>query len=46
MLEGTPAIGGEVGDPRYIIDLENSPTTISVETMPVVRPLPPLDEAK
>ena len=46
MLEGKPAIGAEVGDPRYIIDLEKSPTTVSVETMPVVKVLPTFDEAK
>ena len=37
MLTGKPAIGGEVGDPRYIIDLEKSPTTVSEETMSVVK---------
>ena len=42
MLERKPAIGGEVGDPRYIIDLEKSPTTVSEETMSVPRALPPL----
>ena len=46
MLEGKPAIGAEVGGPRYIIDLEKSPTPASAETMPVVKVLQPLDEAK
>ena len=37
--------GAELGDPRYIIDLVKRVTTVSVETMAIVRDLPPLDEA-
>ena len=37
--------GAELGDPRYIIDLVKRVTTVSVETMAIVRALPPLDEA-
>ena len=37
--------GAEIGNPRYIIDLVKRVTTVSVETMAIVRTLPPLDEA-
>ena len=37
--------GLEIGDPRYIIDLVKRVTTVSVETMSIVRSLPPLEEA-
>ena len=37
--------GLEIGDPRYIIDLVKRVTTVSVETMAIVRSLPPLEEA-
>ena len=37
--------GLEKGDPRYIIDLVKRVTTVSVETMEIVRALPPLEEA-
>ena len=37
--------GAEVGNPRYIIDLVKRVTTVSVETMAVVKSLPPLKEA-
>ena len=37
--------GTEIGNPRYIIDLVKRVTTVSVETMAIVRALPPLDEA-
>ena len=37
--------GGEIGEPRYIIDLVKRVTTVSVETMSIVKNLPPLDEA-
>ena len=36
--------GMEVGNPRYIIDLVKRVTTVSVETMAIVRALPPLEE--
>ena len=36
--------GLEIGDPRYIIDLVKRVTTVSVETMSIVRALPPLAE--
>ena len=36
--------GAEMGDPRYIIDLVKRVTTISVETMKIVKALPPLQE--
>ena len=36
--------GLEIGDPRYIIDLVKRVTTVSVETMRIVRALPPLEE--
>jgi predicted helicase len=37
--------GLERGDPRYIIDLVERVTTLSVETMSIVKELPPLEEA-
>ena len=37
--------GAEIGNPRYIIDLVKRVTTVSVETMAIVRTLPPLEEA-
>ena len=37
--------GTEIGNPRYIIDLVKRVTTVSVETMAIVRTLPPLEEA-
>ena len=37
--------GTEIGDPRYIIDLVKRITTVSVETMAIVRTLPSLEEA-
>ena len=37
--------GTEMGDPRYIIDLVKRVTTVSVETMAIVKALPPLQEA-
>ena len=37
--------GSEIGEPRYIIDLVKRVTTVSVETMLIVKNLPPLDEA-
>ena len=37
--------GLEMGYPRYIIDLVKRVTTVSVETMKIVKSLPPLDEA-
>ena len=37
--------GAEIGDPRYIIDLVKRVTTVSVETMKIVKALPPLEEA-
>ena len=37
--------GTEIGNPRYIIDLVKRVTTVSVETMAIVRALPPLEEA-
>ena len=37
--------GVEIGDSRYIIDLVKRVTTVSVETMSIVKSLPPLDEA-
>ena len=37
--------GAEIGNPRYIIDLVKRVTMVSVETMAIVRALPPLDEA-
>ena len=36
--------GLEIGDPRYIIDLVKRVTTVSVETMAIVKALPPLEE--
>ena len=36
--------GLEKGDPRYIIDLVKRITTVSVETVSIVRGLPPLEE--
>ena len=38
--------GTEIGDPRYIIDLVKRVTTVSVETMAIVKALPPLEEAQ
>ena len=35
----------EIGNPRYIIDLVKRVTTVSVETMAIVKTLPRLDEA-
>ena len=37
--------GAELGNPRYIIDLVKRVTTVSVETMKIVKALPPLVEA-
>ena len=37
--------GAEIGDPRYIIDLVKRVTTVSLETMALVKSLPPLEEA-
>ena len=37
--------GSEMGDHRYIIDLVKRVTTISMETMAIVKALPPLEEA-
>ena len=37
--------GSEIGDPRYIIELVKQVTTVSVETMAIVKSLPPLEEA-
>ena len=37
--------GTEIGEPRYIIDLVKRVTTVSVETMSIVKSLPPLIEA-
>ena len=37
--------GAEIGEPRYIIDLVKRITTVSVETMEIVKALPPLEEA-
>ena len=39
------AWGAEMGDPRYIIDLVKRVTTVSVETLAIVKGLPPLEEA-
>ena len=36
--------GAEIGQPRYIIDLVKRVTTVSVETMRIVKALPPLEE--
>ncbi len=37
--------GSEMGEPRYIVDLVKRVTTVSVETMSIVKNLPPLIEA-
>ena len=37
--------GTEIGNSRYIIDLVKRVTTVSVETMAIVRTLPSLEEA-
>ena len=37
--------GAEIGNPCYIIELVKRVTTVSVETMAIVRTLPPLEEA-
>ena len=37
--------GAEIGNPRYIIELVKRVTTVSVETMAIVRTLPSLEEA-
>ena len=37
--------GAEIGYPRYIIDLIKRITTVSVETMKIVKGLPSLNEA-
>ena len=37
--------GAEIGNPRYIIDLVKRVTTVSVETMAIVRALPTLEES-
>ena len=37
--------GAEIGNPRYIIELVKRVTTVSVETMAIVKTLPPLEEA-
>ena len=34
----------EMGDPRYIVDLVKRVTTISAETMRIMKALPPLEE--
>ena len=36
--------GAEIGNPRYIVDLVKRVTTVSVETMAIVKALPPLEE--
>ena len=36
--------GTEIGNPRYIIDLVKRVTTVSVETMSIVKALPSLEE--
>ena len=36
--------GSELGNPRYIIDLIKRVTTVSVETVAIVRALPQLEE--
>ena len=36
--------GLEIDDPRYIVDLVKRVTTVSVETMAIVKALPPLEE--
>ena len=36
--------GAEIGEPRYIIDLVKRVTAVSVETMAIVKALPPLEE--
>ena len=36
--------GAEIGDPRYIIDLVKRITTVSIETIKIVKGLPPLEE--
>lgn len=36
----------DVGDPRYVLDLLRRVVTVSVETMRIVRSLPPIDFAK
>ncbi len=38
--------GAEIDYPRYIIDLVKRVTTVSVETMKIVKALPPLEEAE
>ena len=38
--------GAELGYPRYIIDLVKRLTTVSIETVRIVKSLPPLEEAK
>ena len=38
--------GSEIGNPPYIIDLVKRVTTVSVETVKIVRALPPLEEAE
>ncbi len=37
--------GAEIDNPRYIIDLVKRVTTVSVETVAIVKTLPPLEEA-
>ena len=37
--------GAELGYPRYIIDLVKRVTTVSVETVRIIKSLPPLEEA-
>ena len=37
--------GAELGEPRYIIDLVKRVTTVSVDTIKIVKSLPPLEEA-
>jgi len=37
------AWGGEHGNPRYILNLLKSIVTVSVETVRIVKSLPPLD---
>ena len=36
--------GAEIGNPRYIIDLVKRVATVSVETVAIVKALPPLEE--
>ncbi len=38
--------GTEIGDPRYIIDLVKRIKIVSLETVAIVKALPPLEEAQ